>query len=49
VWVQLTHHFTNYTSALYMAALWTKTHIAHLMKDATMNRLEAIARIRKGA
>jgi hypothetical protein len=49
VWVQLTHYFTDYTSALYVATFWAKTHIAHLMKDATVNRLEAIARIRKGS
>jgi hypothetical protein len=32
-----------------MAALWAKTHICHLMKDATVNRLQTIARIWKCA
>jgi hypothetical protein len=30
-----------------MAALWAKTHIAHLMKDAAVYWLKSIARIRK--
>jgi hypothetical protein len=37
--VQLTHYFTDNTSALYMAALWTKTHIGHLVQDAAVNWL----------
>jgi hypothetical protein len=32
-----------------MAALWTQTHIAHLMKDAAVNWLQTIARIWKCA
>jgi hypothetical protein len=32
-----------------MAAIWTKTHICHLMQDATVYRLQAIAGIWKCA
>jgi hypothetical protein len=32
-----------------MAAFWAKTHIAHLVKDAAVYRLEAIASIRECA
>jgi hypothetical protein len=32
-----------------MAAFWAKTHIAHLVKDAAVYRLETIACIRERA
>ena len=49
VWVQLTHDLTDDPGALNVPLIWAKSHIEHLMQDATLNGLQPIAGIWKGS
>jgi hypothetical protein len=37
--MQLTHDFTDYSRTLYVALIGAKTHIEHLVQDATLHWL----------
>ena len=47
--VQLAHHLADDAGALDVPALGAQAHLAHLVDDAAVHRLEAVACVRQGA
>ena len=45
--VKLTHDLADHALGLHMTTIRTQTHLVHLKEDATLDRLEAVSRIRK--
>ena len=49
MWMEFSHHVADDAGALDMRPVWSQTHLGHLEQDASLDWLEAIACIWKGA